>query len=238
MNEQFIKRVSIDWNKVDEHSYLREIKTLKLLREIEFNKAITIFAGENGSGKSTVLEAIAISYGFNPEGGTKNYLFSTYDSHSSLHKAIQVSRGYRKAKWGYFFRAESFYNVATKEEEYSDIAHPSKKYHQKSHGESFIALAQNQFRENGIYILDEPEAALSPQRQLTLLMDICECVKNGSQFIIATHSPILLGIPEAQIITFDDGKIRNCEYEETESYKVTEMFINNREQFLKKLLSD
>ena len=155
-----------------------------------------------------------------------------------MHKAIQVSRGYRKAKWGYFFRAESFYNVATKEEEYSDIAHPSKKYHQKSHGESFIALAQNQFRENGIYILDEPEAALSPQRQLTLLMDICECVKNGSQFIIATHSPILLGIPEAQIITFDDGKIRNCEYEETESYKVTEMFINNREQFLKKLLSD
>lgn len=128
--------------------------------------------------------------------------------------------------------------MATKEEEYADIEHPSKKYHQKSHGESFIALAQNQFRENGIYILDEPEAALSPQRQLTLLMDICECVKNGSQFIIATHSPILLGIPEAQIITFDDGKIRNCEYEETESYKVTEMFINNREQFLKKLLSD
>lgn len=234
MNEQFIQRVFIDWNKVDENSYLRDIKALKSLKEIVLSKSVTIFAGENGSGKSTVLEAIAISYGFNPEGGTKNYCFSTYDSHSSLYKAIRISRGYRKAKWGYFFRAESFYNVATKEEEYANIA----KYHQKSHGESFIALVQNQFRENGIYILDEPEAALSPQRQLTLLMAVCECVKNGSQFIIATHSPILLGIPGAQIITFDDGEIRNCEYEETESYKVTEMFINNREIFLKKLLSD
>lgn len=238
MNEQFIQRISIDFNKVDENSYLREIKALKSLKEIVFNKSVTIFAGENGSGKSTVLEAIAISYGFNPEGGTKNYSFSTYDSHSSLYKATRISRGYRKAQWGFFFRAESFYNVATKEEEYADSIHSSKRYHHKSHGESFIELVKNQFRENGIYILDEPEAALSPQRQLTLLVAICECVKRGSQFIIATHSPILLSIPDAQIIAFGGEDIKNCEYEETESYKVTEMFINNRKQILEKLLSD
>lgn len=236
MNEQFIQRISIDWNKVDKKSYLREIKTLQTLKEVVFNNSITFFTGENGSGKSTLLEAIAISYGFNPEGGTKNYSFSTYDSHSTLYKAITVSKGYRKPKWGYFFRAESFYNVATKEEEYSQNTYSSKKYHKKSHGESFISLFQDQFKENSIYLLDEPEAALSPQTQLALLIEICESAKKGAQFIIATHSPILLAIPGAQIIRFDDGKIVNCEYEDTESYKVTEMFINNRNQILKKLL--
>lgn len=236
MNEQFIQRISIDWNKVDKKSYLREIKTLQTLKEVVFNNSITFFTGENGSGKSTLLEAIAISYGFNPEGGTKNYSFSTYDSHSTLYKAITVSKGYRKPKWGYFFRAESFYNVATKEEEYSKNTYSSKKYHKKSHGESFISLFQDQFKENSIYLLDEPEAALSPQTQLALLIEICESAKKGAQFIIATHSPILLAIPDAQIIRFDDGKIVNCEYEDTESYKVTEMFINNRNQILNKLL--
>lgn len=142
-----------------------------------------------------MLEAIAISYGFNAEGGTKNYSFSTYDSHSDLCEAMRISRGYRKAYGGYFLRAESFYNVATKEEEYADAFHPSEKYHEKSHGESFLAIAQSYLKQNGIYIFDEPEAALSLQRQLTLLMEIYECAKQGSQFIIVTHSPILLGIP-------------------------------------------
>ena len=203
-----------------------------------FEKPITFFVGENGSGKSTLLEALAVAYGFNPEGGTIYYSFSTYDSHSQLYEAIRVSKGFRKARWGYFLRAESFYNVATKEEEYADIAHPSEKYHEKSHGESFLALAQNQLRPNGLYLFDEPEAAFSPQRQLTLLMEICSCAKQGSQFIIVTHSPILLGIPDAQIVSFDDGTVHNCEYEETESYKVTEMFINNREALLGRLLSE
>ena len=221
MNEQFIQRLSIDWNKIEQSSYLRKIEAIKDLEELVFEKPITFFVGENGSGKSTLLEALAVAYGFNPEGGTKNYSFSTYDSHSQLYEAIRVSKGFRKAKWGYFLRAESFYNVATKEEEYADIAHPSEKYHEKSHGESFLALAQNQLRPNGLYLFDEPEAALSPQRQLTLLMEICSCAKQGSQFIIVTHSPILLGIPDAQIVSFDDGTVHNCEYEETESYKVT-----------------
>lgn len=238
MNELFIQRLSIDWNKIDQGSYLRKIEAIKDLDELIFEKPITFFVGENGSGKSTLLEALAVAYGFNPEGGTKNYSFSTYDSHSPLYEAIRVSKGFRKAKWGYFLRAESFYNVATKEEEYADIAHPSEKYHEKSHGESFLALAQNHLRPNGLYLFDEPEAALSPQRQLTLLLEICSCAKQGSQFIIVTHSPILLGIPNAQILSFDDGTVHNCEYEETESYKVTEMFINNREFLLGRLLSE
>lgn len=237
MNNQFIQRISIDWRKIDEYSYLRNIDAIKELEMLEFSKSITFFVGENGSGKSTLLEAIAVSYGFNPEGGTKNYRFSTYDSHSDLHEAIKISRGYRKASWGYFLRAESFYNVATKEEEYADLRHPSEKYHEKSHGESFLAIAQSQLKPNGVYLLDEPEAALSPQRQLTLLMEICECAKKGSQFIIVTHSPILLGIPDAEILTFDSGVIHKCEYEETDSYCVMEMFINHRKQLLERLLT-
>ncbi|MBR5316612.1 MAG: AAA family ATPase [Lachnospiraceae bacterium] len=238
MNEQFIKGISIDWNRIDRESYLRKIEAINGLSTLEFTKPITFFVGENGSGKSTLLEAIAISYGFNPEGGTKNYSFSTYDSHSNLCESIRLLKGYRKAGWGYFLRAESFYNVATKEEEYADMAHPSKKYHQKSHGESFLSVAQSQLKPNGLYILDEPEAALSPQRQLTLLMEIYECARCGSQFIIVTHSPILLGIPDAEILTFDDGIIHKCKYEETESYQVTELFINNRKQILGRLLSN
>ena len=156
----------------------------------------------------------------------------------SLYKALRITKSYRKARWGYFLRAESFYNVATKEEAYADPLHPSEKYHEKSHGESFLALVQNQLQSGGLYIFDEPEAALSPQRQLTLMMEIYACAKEGSQFIIATHSPILLGMPDAQILSFDDGAVRSCEYEDTESYKVTELFINNREALLERMLSE
>lgn len=236
MNNQFIQKLFIDWDKIEEHSYLRAIESINHLRELEFTKPITFFVGENGSGKSTLLEALAISYGFNPEGGTRNYRFSTYDSHSGLCDAVRIAKGYRKAGWGYFLRAESFYNVATKEEEYADFAHPSEKFHEKSHGESFLALTQSQLRPNGIYLFDEPEAALSPQRQLTLLVEIYECAKRGSQFFIVTHSPILLGIPGAEIISFDEGLVHACSYEETDSYQVTEMFINNRKHILEKLL--
>lgn len=236
MNSQFIQGLSIDWTKIDKYSYLRTIEALKELERLEFNKPITFFVGENGSGKSTLLEAIAVAYGFNPEGGTKNYHFSTYDSHSDLYEAMRISKGYRKADWGYFLRAESFYNVATKEEDYADKGHPSEKFHEKSHGEGFLYIAQSQLKPNSLYLFDEPEAALSPQRQLTLLMNIYECAKKGSQFIIATHSSILLGLPGAEILTFDSGFIHPCEYEETESYQVTEMFINNRKQLLERLL--
>lgn len=238
MNQRFIQSISIEWDKIEYGSYLRGIPALQFEDRLEFTENITFFVGENGTGKSTLLEAIAVAYGFNPEGGSMNYSFSTYDSHSELHNGIRLSRGFLKPKWSYFLRAESFYNVATKEEDYADPAHPSQKYHEKSHGESFLALAQSSFREYGLYLLDEPEAALSPQRQLTLLIEISRLAKQGAQFIIASHSPILLGIPNAQILSFDDGYIHECDYKDTESYQVTEMFINNREYLLRRLLDE
>jgi len=246
MTGQFIKEISIDWSRIDDDSYLRAISALQFDHPITFQGNVTFFVGENGSGKSTLLEAIAVAYGFNPEGGTRNYSFSTFDSHSQLHQAIRVVKGIRRPKGSYFLRAESFYNVASQAEEYRDgdsieiyyERFGGKSFHQQSHGESFLALIHGNFVEDGIYILDEPEAALSPQRQLSLLMDIYRLSGSGAQFIIASHSPILLGVPGAQILTFDDGQIHSCEYLATESYQVTEMFINNREYFLKRLLSD
>ncbi len=229
----------IDWEKIDETSYLRKIDALRGVDEISFDSSVTFFVGENGSGKSTLLEAIAIASGFNPEGGTKNYNFSTYDSHSELCDAIRLVRGPRRAGWGYFLRAESFYNVASKEEEYSrGPGGIPQHYHEKSHGESFLALVQNAFRPNGLYLLDEPEAALSPQRQLTLLMEIHRFAKEGAQFFIVSHSPILLGLPGARILSFDDGPVHPCGYEDTDSYQITSLFLNNREQFLYKLLGE
>lgn len=238
MNDLFIQGVLFEWNEIEPNSYIRTIESLRDVEKIEFQSPVSLFVGENGTGKSTLLEAIAVAHGFNPEGGTKNYVFSTYDSHSELCDAIRIAKGYRKEKWGYFLRAESFYNVATQEEKYADIAHPSMQYHKKSHGESFLDLAQDNIKSNGLYLLDEPEAALSPQRQLTLLTQIYKCANDGAQFIIATHSPILLGIPNAQIFCFDNGKIHTCTYEETDSYKITEMFINNRKSLLQKLLDE
>ena len=237
MNELFIRGVTIDWSRIDEYSYLRDIEALCGVERIDFAGPVTFFVGENGSGKSTLLEAIAVAHGFNPEGGTKNYAFSTYDSHSELHSAMRVIKGWRRERFGYFLRAESFYNVATKEEDYVDAAHPSKEYHKKSHGESFMALAEDNLRENSLYIMDEPEAALSPQRQLALLAQIHEYAQAGAQFLIATHSPILLGLPGAQIFCFDEGRIHPCAYEDTESYRITEMFINNRRAVLNRLLA-
>lgn len=236
MNKQFVQSVSINWNKIDEHSYLRKIKAIQNLDSLKFTEPVTFFVGENGSGKSTMLEALAVASGFNPEGGTRNYNFSTYDSHSELYDAVRIIKGVRTPGWGYFLRAESFYNVATMEEEYARFPVQSQNLHRKSHGESFLAIAQSQFKQNGLYFLDEPEAALSPQRQLTLLLEIDRCVKEESQFIIVTHSPILSGMPGATILSFDEGTIHPCEYEDTDSYQVTEMFINNREQILRQLL--
>ena len=175
--------------------------------------------------------------GFNPEGGTRNYRFSTFDSHSALFDALTVSRSPGKPGPGYFLRAESFYNVATAEEEYSrGPGGMPQHYHEKSHGESFLSMFENSFHPGGLYLLDEPEAALSPQRQLTLLMYLVRLSGQGAQFIIATHSPILLGTPGAQILCFDGGEIRPCAYEETESYRITSLFLQDRERLLRRLL--
>lgn len=245
MRDNFIRGIKIDWDIVDQNSYLRDISSIQQIHTLSFNKNITFFSGENGSGKSTLLEAIAVAYGFNAEGGTINYRFSTYESHSELYEAVTVIKGSRKPRNNYFLRAESFYNVASKAEEYRDgdckeiyySKYGGKSLHQQSHGESFLNLIQGNFSSNGIYIMDEPEAALSPQRQLTLLREIYELSQNGSQFIIASHSPILLGIPEAEILSFSTEGVQVCDYLQTESYQLTEMFINNRQYFLNHLLS-
>ena len=238
LTDLLLRGFRIDWEEIGGESYLREIPAIAGLGELSFTKPVTFFVGENGTGKSTLLEAIAISYGFNPEGGTRNYRFSTYDSHSELCHAMTLVKGAGKP-WGYFLRAESFYNVASAEDEYShEIGGTPQNYHRRSHGESFLALAQTNFRGRGIYLLDEPEAALSPQRQLTLLLEIVKSVKAGGQFIIATHSPILLGIPDARILSFDDGAVHPVDYEETDSYQVTKLFLENREQMLKRLLQE
>ncbi len=234
----FINKLNIDWNVIDKKSYLRKIPALNGMEEVTFNQPITFFVGENGSGKSTLLEAIAIAYGFNPEGGTRNYSFSTYDSHSELCNALRLTRGYRKSQWGYFLRAESFYNVSTMDMEYGkEMGGTPHFYHEKSHGESFLAVIQDNFGKNGMYLLDEPEAALSPQRQLSLLIEMQKCIKEGSQFIVVSHSPILLGMPNAEILSFSDEKpIHPIKYEETDSYIITKSFVNNREKMINNLL--
>ena len=245
LENRFIRSLRIDWSKIPEHSYLRDITALDGLTKLAFSRNLTFFVGENGTGKSTLLEGIAVAYGFNPEGGTLNYRFSTYDDVSELGTAISFSRGFRRPASSYFFRAESFFNVASKAEDYRDVTpkeiyyarYGGKFLHEQSHGESFLSFFLS-FEGPGLYLMDEPEAALSPQRQLTLLIQIARMAEQGSQFLIASHSPILLGIPGAQILSFDEGRIRECAYEETESYEITEMFINHREALLSRLLDN
>lgn len=237
MNELFIQKIRINWDLISNHSYLRNIQSIAQLSELTFDHNVTFFVGENGSGKSTLLEAIAIESGFHAEGGSKNYYFSTYDTHSELCNALTLVKGWRKISWGYFLRAESFYNVATKELDYADGAHPSAHYHEQSHGESFLSLIQNNFKPNGLYLLDEPEAALSLQRQLTLLVEMNRLAKQGAQFIVVTHSPVLLGLPNAKIYSFD-GPIHEITYEESDSYQITNLFINNRMRLLEQLFQE
>ena len=238
-SDLYISGLEFFKERLEPSSYLLDIPVIYNIKYLEFNNRVTFFVGENGTGKSTLLEAIAVNLGFNPEGGTKNYSFSTYDSHSNLCDAIRLIKGCKSARNGYFLRAESFYNVATAEDEYSKgIGGKPMHYHERSHGESFLALVRETFQGNGIYLLDEPEAALSPQRQLTLMIEIRRCVEAGAQFIIVTHSPILLGFPEAEIMSFDGEHIEPCKYEETDSYKITKMFVNNRNQILEQLFKE
>ena len=234
MNNLYIRSFSIDWGAISKASYLNNITALKSLKNFTFSKNITFFVGENGSGKSTLLEALAVASGLNAEGGTRNYKFSTYDDYSEFHNALKLNRNAMPPDWSYFLRAESFYNVATANiTTYYEDGVPD--YHAKSHGESFFDFILDN-NSTGLYFLDEPEAALSVQRQLSLLIHLKETADNGSQFIIATHSPILLGTPDADIYSFDNNKIKKIKYEETESYQITKLFILNRENMLKTML--
>lgn len=242
MNRNFIRGIILQQDCLPQDSYIRQIPALTRLRELTLEHPLTFLVGENGSGKSTLLEGIAVAWGFNPEGGTRNFHFSTRDTHSELGQAIRLVKGVKRPSDEFFLRAESFYNVASQIDDYESEMqgylnyYGGKSLHCQSHGESFLALAQNRFRPGGLYLLDEPEAALSPQRQLTLLITIHDYLKTGAQFIIATHSPILLGIPGAEILSLDNGCIHPIVYEDAECYQVMEMFINNREVLLNQLI--
>jgi len=206
---------------------------------------VTVLVGENGTGKSTLIEAVAVALGFNPEGGTKNFQFSTRESHSSLHGALCIHG--KRFRDGFFFRAESFYNVATNIEEMDRIPSPSRKIiesyggvslHHQSHGESFMALVENRFGGNGLYLLDEPEAALSPMRQMSLLCHIRRLVQKNSQFIISTHSPILMAYPDADIRQITADGMERVSLRETEHYQVMKSFLDSPERMLHYLLGE
>jgi predicted ATPase len=211
---------------------------------LEFDRPVTFFVGENGAGKSTLLEAIAIAMGLNPEGGSRNFRFATRESHSGLSNALRLSRSVRRIRDSFFLRAESYFNVATEIEVLDREgggpriidAYGGKSLHEQSHGESFFALFLNRLRGNGLYFFDEPEAALSPTRQLAFLSRLHDLVKDGSQFFIATHSPILMAYPEAAILMFENGPPRWIEYRDTEHYGVTRTFLNDTDRMLDILL--
>ena len=246
MSERYISNIIFD-DKLDKSSYLNGLPVIKHLKEngkLDFLSDITFFVGENGTGKSTLLEAIAVAYGFNAEGGSKNFTFSTNETHSELYKHLEVGRkGF--AKDGFFLRAESLYNVATniddmdKEASFDPFvidSYGGVSLHNQSHGESFLSIVQNRFFGNGLYILDEPEAALSPMRLLTLISEISSLVNKNSQFIIATHSPILMAFPNAEILEFSKSGINRVSYKDTEHYKITKQFLDCPERMLHYLL--
>ena len=224
-----------------EGSFLRDIPAIRSMmegRSIPLTAPVTCLVGENGIGKSTMIEGIAVAAGFNPEGGSRNFAFSTSDSHSELHSLLTLARAAYPDD-GFFLRAESFYNAIS----YIDLVRAAGSYggeslHNMSHGEGFLALVQNRFGGNGLYILDEPEAALSPTRLLTLLMEIRRLVEQNSQFIIATHSPILMAYPGAQILELSEAGIRSVDYRDTEHYLVTRRFLQDPEGMLRQLWAE
>jgi predicted ATPase len=216
--------------------------TLPAIRNLEtlsFHAKVTFFIGENGSGKSTLLEALSVGSGLNPEGGSRNFDFATRASHSRLHEAMRLSRAPRLAADSYFLRAETFYNVASEIERLGVIgAYGGQSLHDQTHGESFFALFKYRFKDNGLYLMDEPEAALSPSRQLQFLALLHNYCQRGCQFVIATHSPIIMAYPDAVIYVFDEKGIREVPYTETEHYRVTRGFLNNPQRSMAVLFAD
>jgi len=236
MRDNFIKKILIE--NLNNDTYFSKIEGLNKSQLLSFDRPITFFTGENGTGKSTLVEAIAVKMGFNAEGGSKNFNFSTQETHSELHNHLKIIRSARRATDGFFYRAESFYNAISYAEEIFDNPTDVKYGHQQSHGESFLNLVTRRFKGNGLYILDEPESALSLQRQLSLLVAINDLIKDGSQFIIATHSPILLAMPDSQIISLDPDTPLEITYEESKPFEIINLFLNNRESMLSKMLNN
>jgi len=224
--------------------YPFSLPAVRNVDRITFHPNVTFVVGENGSGKSTLLEAIAVAWGFNPEGGSKNFRFSTRASHSTLSDYIRLAKGVRRPKDGFFLRAESFFNVATIIEQLDEgpggppiiDSYGGRSLHEQSHGESFLALLNERFRTDSLYILDEPEAALSPTRQMATLCRIHDLVRGGSQFIIATHSPILMAYPDSKILELRQDELRDVSYTETEHYAISRRFFMDHKATLRQLL--
>ena len=213
------------------------IPAIQKLERLTFHADVTFLVGENGSGKTTLLEGIAIAMGFSPEGGTKNVQLNTAKKASSLSEFIKTIKSYKQPADHYFLRAESFYNVATYMDQSKYLqAYGGKSLHEQSHGEAFISVILNKLTGSGLYIFDEPEAALSPSRLFTAMAAIDQLVKAESQFIIATHSPILMAYPRSKIYLLTEEGIFETTYEETEHYKVTKQFLNNYREILDQIL--
>jgi predicted ATPase len=247
-----LKKIALLRDRVsDWKQYPFTIPGIQTIAELDFRSRVCCFAGENGTGKSTLLESIAAHYGFGAEGGNRNLQRDSTESNHSIDplvKALRLSFD-RKTGDGFFLRAESFFSTVSymdeldKEPKYGPLISDSyggRSLHTRSHGETFFTVLDLKFRRNGLFLLDEPESALSPQRQLAFLVLIHDVVRKykDAQFIIASHSPILLGYPEAQIFSFDGGRIHETKYEELQSLHVVRRFVNNREGFLEELLQD
>lgn len=241
----FIIEVAVRPEALEADDYVSRLPAVRALvkEPLKITSPVTFLVGENGSGKSTLLEATAIAMGFNPEGGSRNFSFSTRDTHSGLSQYVRASKSARYPKDGFFLRAESFYNVATQVDELDydgrlTASYGGKSLHHQSHGESFLALILNRFGGDGLYLLDEPEAALSPTRQMSMLSLMHDMVRAGSQFIIATHSPILMAYPGADIFQLDEKGICRVEYRETEHYRITRRFLESPERMLRYLFEE
>ena len=241
--DQYVRSIELNKDKIPSSGqYPFNLPAITALGSLRFHPKVTFIVGENCSGKSTLLEAIAVAYGFNPEGGTKNFNFSSSDTHSELYNFIRLSKGVLRPRDGFFLRAESFYNVATNIDELDAQSSSEKRrlidsyggisLHKQSHGESFLSLFLNRFGGKGLYILDEPEAALSPSRQMSMLSRMHQLIKSDSQFIIATHSPIIMAYPDSIIYQIKDGGFEAVKYEDTDHYKDTRAFISNPQKML------
>ncbi|MBE6307762.1 MAG: ATP-binding cassette domain-containing protein [Bacteroidales bacterium] len=236
----YIKKITNEKQISERLEYPYNIPAIRNLNEFEFNNNVTFIIGENGTGKSTLIEAIAIRAGFNPEGGSLFLNYQTQNTHSTLYRDIKLTRGTIRNKDGYFLRAESFYNIATEIDRITDGFKLLKNYggalHKRSHGEGFLGVVLNRLSGNGLYIFDEPESGLSLSSIFKLIVKIKELEKNNSQFIIATHSPILLAYPGAEIYKITNYGLELTNYENTEQFCFTKYFILNYNKIINELL--
>lgn len=243
----YLKGIKLKGSIPDENyvGHLSVVENLAKMRELPFRKSVTFFVGENGIGKSTLIEAIAVAFGFNAEGGTRNFNFHTRSTHADLWQYLTLVKGYRRPKDGFFLRAESFYNVSTNIDEMDEdpgggasviSGFGGTSLHSLSHGESFLATVENRFGGNGLYILDEPEAALSPNGIMRLIASMHRLVKSGSQFIVSTHSPMLIAFPDSEVYEITADGISSVPYDKTQHYTTTRRFLENPKKMLGYLL--